>query len=312
MPAPKRPRFGSLQFYPRKRAGKFLHRVNWSTVSDNSEGLLGFITYKAGMATALIKDSTDKVSSSGKQVALPVTILEVPNMKIYAVRFYKFNKPVKDIVVSNDKELKRLLKVPKTLGNLDKVPEDYDDIRILAYSLVKETGIKKTPDIIEIAVSSPNKLEFIKNHLNKELTLSLFPKSSLVDIRALTTGRGLSGPVKRFGISLKGHKSEKGVRRPGSLGPWHPARVTFRTPLAGQLGLFSRITYNQKVISSGNIKEKDINISSGFPNYGKIRSSYLIVQGSVHGPVKRQVLITLPARPSKKQMKKKYEFLELI
>ena len=56
------------------------------------------------------------------------------------------------------------------------------------------------------------------------------------------------GPVKRFGISLKFHKSEKGVRRPGSLAPWHPARVTFRTPNMGQTGFFTRVSYNNLIM----------------------------------------------------------------
>jgi len=113
MPNTKRPRRGSLQFYPRKRASKRLPRANWAPVSQSEQGLLGFIAYKAGMATAIIKDSTDKVLTSKKQLAISVTILEVPNMKIFSVRFYKDGRAIKDIIVSNDKELKRKLKVPK-------------------------------------------------------------------------------------------------------------------------------------------------------------------------------------------------------
>ena len=128
----------------------------------------------------------------------------------------------------------------------------------------------------------------------------------------MTKGKGLVGPVKRFGITLKQHKSEKGVRRPGSLGPWHPARVTFVTPMAGQLGMFSRVIYNLKIVSSGSISEKNINPSSGFKNYGNIKTNYIIVKGSIQGPAKRQILLTPSFRPTKKQIKKKYEFAELL
>ena len=127
----------------------------------------------------------------------------------------------------------------------------------------------------------------------------------------MTKGKGTQGPVKRFGLKLRFHKSEKGVRGPGSLGPWHPARVTFKAPISGQLGLFSRIDSNLKLLSSGNVSEKDINPNQGFKNYGKIKSSYLIVKGSVSGPPKRQLLITPAFRPSKEQLKRKYEFMEL-
>ena len=136
-------------------------------------------------------------------------------------------------------------------------------------------------------------------------------RSMLIDVRGLTTGRGLSGPVKRYGIGLKTHKNEKGVRRPGSLGPWHPARVTFRTSQAGQLGMFSRVIYNQKILALGKIHEKDINPPEGFPHYGKIKNDYIIIKGSVQGPDKRQLLLTHPLRPTKKAKKKNFEFLGL-
>ncbi len=288
--------------------------VNWNSISSsgNAHALQGFIAYKVGMSTALVKDNSEKSMSPKKQIALPVTILELPHMKIYSVRFYKNGKVMKDFIVSNDKEMKRKVKVTKIIKNLDNVPEEYDDIRIIAYSIVKQTSIKKTPDLIEIAINSDNKLEFIKNLVGKEISLDYFVKNDLIDARGLTKGKGLQGPVKRFGIKLKFHKSEKGVRRPGSLGPWHPARVTFKAPMAGQLGLFSRIIHNLRVLHCGRISEKDINPKNGFKNYGKIKTSYLIVKGSVQGPEKRQLLITSAFRPSKSQQRKKYEFLELV
>ena len=309
MPTLSSPRKGSLQFWPRKRASKRLPSVNWRPISG--EGILGFITYKVGMGTALVKDSTEKSMTLNKTISIPVTVLEAPSMKIFSVRFYKDSEVVKDIVVSNDKELKKRIKVPKSPKNLDKVPEDYDDIRVIVYSIPSQTGVKKTPDLIEIAISSDNKLDFIKSLLNREISLSDFLKYDLLDVRGLTKGKGFQGPVKRFGVTLRQHKSEKGVRKVGSIGPWHPARVTFRTPMAGQLGLFSRVNYNNNVINSGSISEKDINPKSGFKKYGKIKTSYVIIKGSVQGPSKRQILLTPSFRPTKKAAKKKYEFISL-
>ena len=318
MPTLRRPRKGSLRFYPRKRAAKVLPSVNWkpfSSIKYGSQSILGFITYKVGMATAIVKDTTDKSMTFGKKIAIPVTILEAPNMKIFSIRFYKDNIPFKDIIVSNDKELKRKLRVPKHLSPEQKAPNEYDDVRVLAYSIPKQTSIKKTPDIIELAISDPDKhkkLEYAKSLIGKEISMSDLPKFPLLDTRGLTKGRGLSGAVKRFGIGLKAHKSEKGRRRPGSLGPWHPARVTFRTPMAGQLGFFTRINYNNNLILSSSIREKDINPKSGYIHYGKIKASYILIKGSVQGPAKRQVLITPSYRPSPYQLKKKYEFIELV
>lgn len=312
----RRPRFGSLQFYPRKRAAKFLPSVNWNTFGSlplKEEGLLGLIAYKVGMATAVVKDSTEKSMTQGKKIALPVTILEVPNMKIFSVRFYKNNIPIKEVIVSNDRELKKIVRVPKILKAFDaEVPKDYDNISVIVYSIPKTTSIKKTPDIIGLGINAKDKLTFVKGLIGKEISMKDVLKFDLFDVRGLTKGKGLVGPVKRFGLGLKGHKSEKGVRRPGSLGPWHPARVTFRTPMAGQMGMFSRLHYNIKSINFGSIGEKDINTAHGFKNYGKIKTNYLIVKGSIQGPVKRQVLLTPSVRPTKEAAKKKYEFMELI
>ena len=308
------PRHGSLQFYPRKRIGKFIPSVNWSKINSKEQGVLGFITYKVGMASALLKDNTENSMTKGKRITVPVTILEAPNMKIFSIRFYKNSKVLKEIVITNDKELKRKIKVPKILKNLEKtMPQEYEDIRILVYSLPKQTAVKKTPDFAELAVSGSNKLDFIKSLANKEITIADFLKNNikLFDVRGLTKGKGNQGPVRRFGITLKFHKSEKGQRNPGSLAPWHPARVTFRTPIAGQLGLFTRVHYNSNLIASGRISESDINPPQGFRGYGRIRSSYLLLKGSVQGPAKRQILVTPALRPTKAQNKKKFEFISL-
>ena len=315
MPTARKPRRGSLQIYPRKRASKRLHRVNFKPIFSvvKEKGLLGFVAYKVGMSTALVKDSTPNVLTSKKQIAIPATILEAPNMKIFSVRFHKNSRIIKEIIVSNDKELKRKLKLPKSLGKLEgKIPSSYDDVSIIAYSLPKTTSIKKTPDLIELAINADDKLEFVKSLIGKELTLDNLAKSHLFDVRGLTIGKGTQGPVKRFGIKLRFHKSEKGVRKVGSIGPWHPARVTFRTPMAGQLGLFSRITYNLYPLTFGKNSEKDINPKSGWKNYGNIKTNYIILKGSVQGPPKRQLLITPAFRPSKLQSKKKLEFVQLL
>jgi large subunit ribosomal protein L3 len=81
--------------------------------------------------------------------------------------------------------------------------------------------------------------------------------------------------------------------------------------MAGQLGLFTRIQYNSKIIKIGNISKENINPKQGWRHYGNIKNEYLIIQGSVPGPAKRQLLITRTLRPTRSQVKKKYEFVRL-
>jgi large subunit ribosomal protein L3 len=234
-------------------------------------------------------------------------------MKIYSVRFYKNKEIVKEIVVTNDKDLKKKVKLSKEVKKLEEF-SDFGEVRVLMYSNIKSTASgKKKPDIIEIGLSgsSEENLSFIKERIGKEISITEIFEGGLVDIRAVTKGYGTQGPVKRFGISLKSHKSEKGQRRPGSLGPWHPARVDFRTPQAGQTGYHNRITYNNLILKIGKIGEKDINRKGGFPHYGDIKNDYIILKGSIPGPKKRGIVITKTIRPNKYLVKKKYEVLEL-
>jgi len=316
MPSKKAPRKGSLQFWPRKRAKKALPSTNWNAIkADSEKKIKGFICYKAGMASASIRDNTSNSMTKGKNIIIPVTILECPPMRIFSIRFYKNHKVAKEILSENfEKEMKKKVKLPKTKKHsLDvKNLEDYEDIKVIVYSQVKKTNIKKTPDLSEIGLSGSieEKINFLKENLNKEISiLDFFKKGDLVDFRGLTTGRGLQGPVKRFGITLKGHKSEKGRRKPGSLGPWHPARVTFRAPQAGQLGMFTRLVYNNKIIDLGKSSDKEF---KDIKNFGNIKTDYIIVNGSVQGPSKRQLLITSSLRPSKMQSKKNFELLEIL
>lgn len=320
MPKHSKPRSGSLQFWPRTRAKKILPSVNWHAVSEDKKGILGFIAYKVGMKSAIVKDNTEHSLTKGRRIAVPVTILEVPQMKILSVRFYKNKKPIKEILIGEDKILKRKIKLRKQKKQEKEIEKrvdemkDYDEIHVLVYSLVSQTGIKKEPDLIEVALggNKEEKLAWIKNFLNKEISLSdIIQDWNLLDVRGVTKGHGTQGPVKRFGIRLRAHKSEKGVRKVGSIGPWHPARVSFRVPMAGQTGFFTRICYNNKILGSGKISEKDINPKEGFKHYGKIKTNYVLLAGSIPGPQKRQLLLTYPLRATKKQIKKNYEFQEL-
>ncbi len=306
-------RSGSLQFYPRVRAKKVIPSVNWVPLSKEGTGFMGFVGYKVGMISVRVKDDTENSLTKGKRIVVPATILECPSMKIYSVRFYKDRKVSKDVVVSNDKSLKKKVKISKKISEI-KDDIEFDDVRVLMYSSVKDTCVDKNKaDILEVAISGSvdAKLDFIKGKIGNDISISEVFSDGLVDVRGVTKGFGTCGPVKRFGIALKSHKSEKGVRRPGSLAPWHPSRVTFRAPQAGQTGYHNRITYNNLILEIGKISEKDINKKGGFEHYGVIKNDYIILKGSISGPQKRGLVITPAMKPSRFMAKKKLEVLGL-
>jgi large subunit ribosomal protein L3 len=322
------PRHGSMQIWPRSRSNDFLPRVNWVPILANSTkfsnssqktNLLGFIGYKVGMASAFLKDNTPDSMMKGKRVVVPVTIIECPTIKIFSVRFYKNTKVSTEILNDNlDKDLKKVVKVPTKKGNakeaLDKIKiDDFDDVQVIVYSEIRQVGIKKTPDLAELALSGSknDKMEFIKANIAKAFSITDCFQKGIIDIHALTKGKGFQGPVKRFGIDLRSHKAEKGQRRPGSIGPWHPTGVPFTVARAGQLGLFKRISYNSPIISSKKLSDSDALKTRVFDNYGMVKADYLILAGSVHGSQKRPMLITAPLRPTKRQLKRQYELIEL-
>jgi len=320
-----KPRAGSLQVWPRKRAAKALPGVNWRPLQlkNSDKKFLGFIGYKAGMLRIIARDLTQDSMTKNKKIVVPVTAVEVPPMKILSIRFYKKIdnrlKIITDFTASNlDKELKKKIKLSKktetkSLDELEKRIDEFHDIRAVVYSLVKKTEKKKTPEIIELGLGGnvKEKFDFLKANLGKELSFKeFFEKGQLIDVRGLTKGYGLQGPVKRFGIGFRSHKAEKGRRNPGSLGPWHPARVTFRAPQAGQLGFFSRVHYNQKIVDIGRAEDFHKNILD-LGHYGKIKTDYVLVKGSIQGPAKRSLILTFPLRETKKTKKQNYEVLSL-
>ncbi|MCK4454800.1 MAG: 50S ribosomal protein L3, partial [Thermoplasmata archaeon] len=89
MPKRHRPRHGSMGYSPRKRAASEVPRFSsWPDVSDGPR-IQGFAGYKAGMTHALVVDYRKSSTTAGQEVQIPVTVIEVPPMKVAAVRLYK-------------------------------------------------------------------------------------------------------------------------------------------------------------------------------------------------------------------------------
>lgn len=93
MPSKRKPRAGSLQFWPRKRAKRIYPRV--STYPDIDESslekpkLLAFAGYKAGMMHLLRKDTKKGSPTFGEDISVAVTVLDCPAMLAVGVRAYR-------------------------------------------------------------------------------------------------------------------------------------------------------------------------------------------------------------------------------
>lgn len=307
MPTIRKPRKGSLQFWPRKRAKRDYARVrSWAKLKDAKP--LGFAGYKVGMTHAMINDNRKTSLTKGEEIFCPVTIIECPPIKTASIRFYKKTtdglKLVSEVFGDKvDKELGRKIIVPKKINKKIEDIKDFDEIRLLVYTQPKLIGIKKKPEIFEIALggNKEEQLKYTKEILGKEINVNdVFKAGQQIDVHAITKGKGFQGAVKRFGIGLKSHKTEKSRKTPGSLGPWRgQVHIMWKIAYAGKMGYHLRTEYNKWLIKIG-LKPEEINQKGGFLKYGIIKNPYILIKGSIIGPVKRLIRFNHTIRQNKK------------
>lgn len=308
MSHPHRPRRGSIAYSPRIRARSEIPRVRAWPMKKEAK-LMGFAGYKAGMTHVIMTDDVPNSLTSGMEISVPVTILEAPPMKVAAIRVYK-NTTYGAYAIAEawttelDKELNRAMAVPKkhdlpaALAKIDQLIRDgiAKDLRVVMYTLPeKVTGIpKKKPEIMENNIGGTElkaRFEYAKTLLGKSVNISdVFANGDIIDVQAITTGKGTQGPVKRWGIQLQKSKHSRAgsVREIGTLGAWHPSHVSWRVPQIGQTGYHQRTEFNKRIMQIGK-DGKTVTPDGGILNYGIIRNDYIIIKGSVPGPAKRLV-----------------------
>jgi large subunit ribosomal protein L3 len=268
------------------------------------------------MTHVILVDDVKNSITEGMEISVPVTVVETPAVRVAAIRAYSSgsygDKAVAEAWSSElDPSLGKSIHLPKTANtdaSLEKIGsliEDgiVSDIKVVTYTLPKNlTGVpKKNSDIMETAVSGSDvraKFEYAKSILGGEIKISdVFNSGAFIDVAAITIGKGTQGPVKRWGISLmKGKHSRQGsLRQIGTLGPFHPARVSWRVPQMGQMGYHQRTDFNKRLLKVS-INGEEINPAGGFINYGLVRGDYVLIKGSIPGPSKRLVRLREPMR----------------
>lgn len=320
------PRRGSLAYLPRGRASHWTPRIRYWPEYEGAPRLLGFAGFKAGTSHVTVVDNRQGSLNFGKEVTFPVTIVETPPLKVAALRFYEMrDKGLRTIgeVWSNDqdKELQRIIKTPekfddsKGWGKVDAAKEKLVEIRAVVASRPRSTTIgRKTPDLFEVKIdggTAQDQLEFGKKILGKDVKISeVFKEGGEVDVISITKGKGIQGPVKRWGIKKLKHKSRKTVRGVGSIGPWHPHYVMYSVPRAGQMGFAQRTEYNKQILKLGD-NGTDVTPKGGFLRYGPIRTEYAVIRGTIPGPARRLVALRYPSRGSPAGEAPKLEQLDL-
>ncbi len=319
------PRRGSLAFYPRKRA-KTEKPIISSYPPVKEVQALGFYGFKVGMTHIMGKSDQKKGVSFGQEIQIPVTIIEVPEMKVIGIRGYSLNYK-KDIEAKTevwhdklDKQLEKTLTMPKkhntTLEDLEKNKAVFEEMRLICQTNPEKTGFgKKRPEIVELGLGGGKEkigemLKYATEKLGKTLKIDeVFKVNEFVDIKAVTKGKGFQGVVKRFGVKTIPRKG-KYTRVVGSISPWHPPLILWQVPRPGQMGYHTRTEFNKRILMVDDDVSK-INPKGDFLHYGKVKSNYILLAGSIAGPAKRLIGMRKAIRKSDDNQYKISEITEI-
>lgn len=320
------PRHGSLGFLPKKRCKRNKGKIK-AFPSESQLAichLTASIGYKVGM-THVVRE-IDKPGSKlhKKDVVEAVTVLETPSIIIAGLIGYTATprglRAFKTIWSNNlcsqfkrnfyknwYKSKKKAFSKYKNETNLFETDNKYREIkkvcvsiRCIGYTNIKTTNLKKKRgDIIEIQINGgtvEKKITFCSNLLGKQIGIdNIFKQNENIDVIGITKGKGVCGVVKRWGVTKLPRKTRRGTRKVACVGSWHPSRVSFKIPRAGQLGHHHRTQLNFKIFKIGksidkcsgstdlDIIKKTITPMGGFPRYGIVKSDFVILKGCCVG-----------------------------
>ncbi len=310
MPDKHHPRRGSMGYSPRKRAQGMTPKIRaWAEIEEGPK-LQGFPGFKAGMTHGFVVDYRPTSTTSGQEVRVPITVVEVPPVTVCGLRFYTEThdglKTMGEVWAKNvNPLLTKRLPLPKSFDtdkmwkNID--IEEVDELRAIVHTHPeKVSGVpSKTPDIMEIRIGGGTIQERVdkgREILGKELKYNDFAQEGdMIDVSGITKGKGTQGHVKRWGVKILDHKNSKSRRNVGTTGVFIPGYIRPTVPQAGQMGFHQRTEFNKRVLKVGTNGE-EVTPKGGFVNYGVVKNHYVLLHGSVPGTVKRTIMMKDPLR----------------
>ncbi len=298
------PRRGSLAYLPKGRAQSMEARIrSWPKQTFEEPKLLAHAGFKAGCIQIVSIDDREKTPNFGKQLVSLGTVIVTPPMLIIGMRGYTKNHNGQHAdfdVFAKDlpKEISRILK--NTEGNdlesiQNSIGKIHDLFAVVAIIPRHSNLEQKKPYVFEIAVQGgtiEKQFTFLKELLGKEIKIDqVFESGVTVDTAAITKGKGWEGPITRWGVKKKQHKSRKSVREVGSLGPISPQYVMYTVPRAGQRGFHQRTEYDKRIMILSNTEKNEfkINPAGGFKHFGFVNGDYVVLKGSVPGTYRRLI-----------------------
>ncbi|GBF09670.1 50S ribosomal protein L3 [Aeropyrum pernix] len=289
---------------------------SWPEVDIGKPVPLAFLGYRAGMTHVFMVDDRPGRPTSGKEIFVPVTIVETPPMFVAAVRLYGYDpnrgryslgeawaQPPPELELQRRISTLGSFDTDKMLKSLEERLDKAVDVRLIAASQPKLAGglSKKKPDLLEIkvgGVSDVTKLfDYAKDVLGNLIAVNdVFEEGQLVDVIAVTKGKGFQGVIKRWGVKElpRWHKHRKGSRRIGARS--HGRSTFWETPQAGQTGFHRRTEYNKRILMIDDDGYK-VTPAGGFLRYGVVRSTFVMLSGSIPGTPKRPIVMRWAIRP---------------
>jgi large subunit ribosomal protein L3 len=309
------PHRGSLAYLPRGRAKSMEARIRaWPKVNSDEPRLLAHAGFKAGCVQIVNIDDREKTPNHGKQLVSLGTVIATPPILIIGIRGYSIDPRGRhaefDYHADNlPKYISQFVQAKEnSLIDSEKLLKSIKEIYAIIAVTPKNAGLsQKKPYIFEASVKGGDikkQFTFLKELLGKEVKIDqVFEAGTTVDTAAITKGKGWEGPITRWGVKRKQHKSRKSVREVGSLGPISPQYVMYTVPRAGQRGFHQRIEYNKKIMLMDNTENSKfkINPDGGFKHFGNVNGDFVIVRGSVPGTYNRLIKLRSQIRkiPSK-------------
>jgi len=309
------PHRGSLAYLPRCRAKSMEARIRaWPKVDSDEPKLLAHAGFKAGCVQIVNIDDREKTPNHGKQLVSLATVIATPPILIIGIRGYSIDSRGKHAEFNYHadnlpKYISQFITTKEnSLNNSEKLLKKIKEIYAIIAVRPRNAGLsQKKPYIFEVSVKGGDvkkQFTFLQGLLGKEVKIDqVFDVGTTVDTAAITKGKGWEGPITRWGVKRKQHKSRKSVREVGSLGPISPQYVMYTVPRAGQRGFHQRIEYNKRIMLMDNTENSKfkINPDGGFKHFGNVNGDFVIVRGSVPGTYNRLIKLRSQIRkvPSK-------------
>merc|ERR1712214_35476 len=347
-------------FLPKKRSKRHRGKAKAFPKDDASKPvhLTAFMGYKAGMTHIVREMDRPGSKVNKKEVVEAVTILETPPMVCIGVvgyietprgmralktvwaehigeeakrRFYKnWSQSKKKAFTKSCTKWADDLGKKEIEKDLNQMKKYCTTIRIIVHTQMKLLRRRqKKAHIMEVQLnggSIADKVNFAREHFEKEVPVGeVFAQDEMIDVIGITKGHGLKGVTFRWGTKKLPRKTHKGLRKVACIGAWHPARVGFSVPRAGQCGFHHRVDRNKKIYRVGrgihtkdnkvvkdnasteyDITEKTITPMGGFPHYGEVNEDFVMLKGCVPGPKKRVLTLrkSLLTQTSRKALEK--------